>query len=226
MTSHLQNITLFVGNQSAVTRRTMLPVDPDGSIVVSFGYRILLFGHHAPHGWFAVRHDQEILSKAKVVNFVDEYKRVAVLSDNPMASFLEFASQMVWVEAAGGVVECADGDVVLIRRGERWDLPKGHREEGEDFAACAAREAEEETGVKVHSVGELLATTLHAYNLYGKWELKLTTWYHMCAQEKTALVPQREEGIIGAEWVAPADVKRRVKDSFPTIKKVFSSFFK
>ena len=89
----------------------------------------------------------------------------------------------------------------MIRRNERWDLPKGHREMGEEFDLCAAREAEEETGVKVTSVGRLLATTLHSYNFYGKWELKLTAWYHMRG-EASLLVPQQEEGIICAEWIA------------------------
>ena len=140
-------------------------------------------------------------------------------------AFEAFAEQMEWVEAAGGVVENEQGEVIMIRRNERWDLPKGHRELGESFAECAAREAEEETGVKVSEVGELLATTLHAYNIYGHWELKHTAWYAMCGNS-SELLPQREEGIVQALWVARDEITERIKNSFPTIKEVFAAFLK
>ena len=93
------------------------------------------------------------------------------------------------------------------------------------LAECAAREAEEETGVKVTEVGELLATTLHAYNIYGHWELKHTAWYAMCGNS-SELLPQREEGIVQALWVARDEITERIKNSFPTIKEVFAAFLK
>lgn len=206
--------------------RYMLPLEADGSIIISFGERLLHFTRSAGDGWYCVDHlDKESISRAKIVHFLETYKQVAILSSDPMASFLEFAEQFAWVEAAGGVVENESGEVVMIRRNERWDLPKGHREMGEEFEWCAAREAEEETGVKVSKVEELLATTLHSYNFYGKWELKLTAWYHMRGERKE-LTPQQEEGIICAEWIARDEIKEKIKGSFPTIQRVFDAFLK
>ena len=203
--------------------RYMLPVEADGSIIISFGERMLHFTHTAGDGWYCVDHlDKESISRAKIVHFLETYKQVAILSSDPMASFLEFAEQFAWVEAAGGVVENESGEVVMIRRNERWDLPKGHREMGEEFEWCAAREAEEETGVKVSKVEELLATTLHSYNFYGKWELKLTAWYHMRGESST-LTPQQEEGITSAEWIGADRLWDCVNSSFPTIKEVCSA---
>lgn len=121
-------------------------------------------------------------------------------------------------------MESSSGEVVMIHRGERWDLPKGHREQGEDFAACAAREAEEETGVGVQSVGRLLACTIHCYQLFGRWEMKFTAWYAMCAEAKCELHPQLSEGIICAEWVPREQIMEHISDSFPTIKTVFAAF--
>lgn len=38
-------------------------------------------------------------------------------------------------------------EFLLMRHTDRWDLPKGHVEAGEDDIACALRELEEETGI-------------------------------------------------------------------------------
>lgn len=201
-----------------------IPVEADGSIRVWFADRELLFATEPREGYYVVSAEAEVpLARAKVITFLETYNSVEILSPEPQSAFEAFARQMKWVEAAGGVVESDRGDVVMISRNGRWDLPKGHREEGESFAECAAREAEEETGVKVAEVGRLLVTTLHAYNIYGGWELKLTAWYVMRALSRH-LTPQREEGIVRAEWVAPERIEEQIKNSFPTIKKVFSAF--
>lgn len=204
----------------------LLPVEANGDIRVWFATRELLFSAQAPEGYYVVDATEvESISRAKIITFLENYNYVVVLSSQPLRAFEQFARQMKWVEAAGGVVESDGGAVVMIRRNERWDLPKGHREVGESFSQCAAREAEEETGVKVNAVGELLATTLHSYNIYGSWELKLTAWYAMRG-ESESLSPQREEGIVCAEWIPRQEIAQRIKNSFPTIKKVFSAFLK
>lgn len=201
-----------------------IPIEADGSIRVWFAERELLFAAEPREEYYVVSAEAEgPLARAKVITFLETYNSVEILSPEPLAAFEAFARQMKWVEAAGGVVESDRGEVVMISRNGRWDLPKGHREQGESFEECAAREAEEETGVKVAEVGRLLAATLHAYNIYGEWELKLTAWYVMRALSRQ-LTPQREEGIVRAEWVAPDCIEEQIKNSFPTIKKVFSAF--
>ena len=52
-----------------------------------------------------------------------------------------------YVVAAGGVVYSPAGEILMIHRNGRWDLPKGHMESGESTAQCALREVEEECGV-------------------------------------------------------------------------------
>lgn len=201
-----------------------LPEKEDGSIEVYWAERLLLFtSSEVADGYFVLRPAaEEKISRAKIIDFLGNYNKVAIITPNPLRAFEDLASQFVWVEAAGGVVRNEQDEVVMINRNGRWDLPKGHREVGESFPVCAAREAEEETGAKVDSVGRLLCTTLHCYNLYGRWELKHTAWYEMSAAT-TKLIPQSEEGIAKAEWVALDDVAELIKDSFPTIKSVFAS---
>lgn len=41
---------------------------------------------------------------------------------------------------------------LLLRHPKRWDLPKGHCEEGESFLDTAIRETEEETGIAASAI--------------------------------------------------------------------------
>ena len=79
------------------------------------------------------------------------------------------------VKTSCGVI-VGDGERILLghaTRSPRWDIPKGEAEPGEDFAAAAARELHEETGLTV-APGELTALGVHAY-LRGK-NLALFAW--------------------------------------------------
>ena len=211
-------------NNAFFSSVSMLPIEDGQTLRVWFATRELCFACHTIEGYYTlcIASPQDI-SRAKIITFLENYNKVVVLSEEPLRAFECFARQMKCVEAAGGVVQSELGEVVMIRRNERWDLPKGHREKGETMEQCAAREAEEETGVKVERVERLLTTTLHAYNIYGGWELKLTAWYAMEAR-RVELKPQSEEGIVAAEWVAGDDIEQSIKGSFPTIKRVFAAF--
>jgi 8-oxo-dGTP pyrophosphatase MutT (NUDIX family) len=82
---------------------------------------------------------------------------------------------MTAAKTSCGVI-VGDGERVLLghaTRSPRWDIPKGEAEEGEDFAAAAARELLEETGLVV--APEALAPLgVHAYRR-GK-DLALFAW--------------------------------------------------
>ncbi len=79
------------------------------------------------------------------------------------------------VKTSCGVI-VGDGERILLghaTRSPRWDIPKGEAEPGEDFAAAAARELREETGLSV-TPGELTALGILPY-LRGK-DLALFAW--------------------------------------------------
>ncbi len=160
------------------------------------------------------------ISCAKVIKKVETDKFIAIITPNPDATFKSLQSQFKLVFAAGGAVESEDGRLLMIELRNRWDLPKGHIEVGESESIAALREVEEETGVKAEIVGnEPIAVTWHAYNTYGSWELKRTSWWQMKAT-KCGLTPQREEGISNVAWCAREEVEERLKKSYPTIKHV------
>ncbi len=155
-----------------------------------------------------------------MINILEEFERVTILTPNPEAMYRNFASQFTEVVAAGGVVCNDDSRLLMIYRNGRWDLPKGHWEEGETIEECAIREVEEETGVGGISLGDKICETLHAYSMRGRWEIKTTHWYAMRSSDTRELRPQKEEGIERAKWCKREKIAKKLKDSFPTIKSV------
>ena len=190
---------------------------------VYFADKSVAFTTAAPGGeWYAVAAESDGgVSRPKILNFLESHNSVAVVSADPEATFRTFASQFAWVEAAGGVVVDGAGRWLLIHRNGRWDLPKGHLEAGESIETCAAREVEEETGVRGEVVRPL-CWTLHAYWFpkSGRWELKRTHWFELRATEPSALQPQTEEGIERVVWCTPAEAAEHVREAFPTIRRV------
>jgi len=109
------------------------------------------------------------------------------------------------VSAAGGYVACPRPDdvaVLLIHRRGVWDLPKGHRDPGEDLETCAGREVREEVGIDELRVLRPLGTTQHGYPDGDTYAVKTTHWYLMRTPERH-FDPERHEGIrrvAAARW--------------------------
>lgn len=125
------------------------------------------------------------------------------------------------VNAAGGLVSNRRGDYLLIRRNGLWDLPKGHQEPGEDIRTTALREVTEETGIDNLSLKNLICVTDHCYIRDGIWHLKHTWWYDMLYNAPVELVPQREEDITKAAWVAKSSLPPFLTNTYPSIVEVF-----
>lgn len=58
------------------------------------------------------------------------------------------------VDAAGFLLmtRCLPRKILLMQHRDRWDLPKGHAEAGEQILQAALRETEEETGIPANSI--------------------------------------------------------------------------
>jgi len=124
------------------------------------------------------------------------------------------------IEAAGGVVTNPEGGVLLIYRRGKWDLPKGKRDDGESIEDCAEREVIEETGLPELVMGGRICETYHVYAQDGVELLKTTYWYHMDVPKAFGLVPQKEEQILEARWVAEKKIGNYMSQSYDAIKEV------
>ncbi|MCQ2171507.1 MAG: NUDIX domain-containing protein [Bacteroidales bacterium] len=151
----------------------------------------------------------------------ESLNRIYIPTEDVSWMYRRLCAEFKEVDAAGGLVANRRGDFLLINRNGLWDLPKGHREAGEDVAETALREVQEETGVDQLELGSLICITDHCYFRGGIWHLKHTYWYNMLYTNPVDLTPQREEDITKAAWVAKSSLPPFLKNTFPSILEVF-----
>ena len=128
----------------------------------------------------------------------------------------------IMVKAAGGLVHNGEGLRLLMTRNGRADLPKGKVEKGETLAEAALRETEEETGLSHLTLGHLVLKSYHIYDLYGGWHFKQTSWFDMLQTENQQMVPQTEEGITEVVWLPDQEWRKRLENSYATMKEIVS----
>lgn len=151
----------------------------------------------------------------------ESLSRIFIPSSDTEWMYRKICTEFKEVDAAGGLVRNRRGDYLLISRNGLWDLPKGHREAGEDIEVTALREVQEETGIDQIETGGLICVTDHCYFRAGQWHLKHTWWYNMLYTNPIDLTPQREEDITKAAWVARSSLPPFLKDTYPSIMEVF-----
>lgn len=178
----------------------------------------------------AIFEDRPVVSQ--LICFMEQTKELSVVSENEQSAFSYFCRDFIPVTAAGGVVsDSISGNILMIFRNGRWDLPKGKLEVGESIEECAVREVMEETGIDgIKTVGEPFITK-HIYNTYGHWELKTTYWYSMNydesedKREHKNFVPQAIEGITRCEWLSRTKIALLIHGSYAAIKEVLKNSF-
>jgi ADP-ribose pyrophosphatase YjhB (NUDIX family) len=188
-----------------------------------FADHILIFTNRTPDAYHAVYpSDIESFDAQQLIDTLSLRHLVAVVHPDFEQYFQRFATYFTPVTAAGGIVTDAQQRRLMIYRNDRWDLPKGHWEQGESIEECALREVREETGV-VATICRPLCQTLHCYHMKGRWEMKRTHWFEMASTATSILTPQHEEGISNVCWCTTNEVSDHLQHTFPTIRRVFES---
>jgi len=152
-----------------------------------------MYVHHDAFDWERLYNQLKQVKQHAIHNIVHERP------ENALADFTRFFKV---IEAAGGLVKNERGEVLMIYRLGKWDLPKGKMETGESPPNTAMREVEEECGVDQLTLKDMRAfITYHTYEMNDERILKRTYWYRMQSNFAKQLVPQTEEGITKVEWV-------------------------
>jgi ADP-ribose pyrophosphatase YjhB (NUDIX family) len=151
----------------------------------------------------------------------DTLQRIYIPTDDIEGTYSDVCREFLEVNAGGGLVENRRGDFLLINRNSLWDLPKGHQDPGEEISVTALREVQEETGIDKLELKELICITDHCYKRNDIWHLKHTWWYRMLDCKPIDLIPQREEDISKAAWVAKSSLPPFLQNTYPSIVEVF-----
>lgn len=149
---------------------------------------------------------------------------IVFMSDKPTDMLHRFLADFKEIKAAGGLVVNPNGEVLMILRNGRWDLPKGKVEEGEFMRQAAKREVSEECGVKTLDIVSTIRPTFHIYDGKDGRELKTTYWYQMRCSDPENSKPQTSEGITEVKWIPAADLKPYIKDTYHNIKLLLALF--
>lgn len=137
----------------------------------------------------------------------------------------DFFKHFSLIEAAGGIVQNVNKELLFIFRRGKWDLPKGKMEKYESPETCAHREIKEETGVNKLTLKHKIGDTFHVYQEFGKHYLKMSHWYYFICSGKQLLRPQQEEDIMEAKWISTKDIKKPLSNTYSIIKDIISEFF-
>ena len=159
----------------------------------------------------------------EAVEYLEENECVYLIAENIAEAQKEFVSLFTEISAAGGLVKNNKNEVLFILRLNKWDLPKGKIEKGENPSEAALREVEEECGVKDLKITKQLPSTYHTYLLKGKKILKKTYWFEMIANGNTQLKPQIEEHITEVKWMNNEEIKIAMGNTYGSIKDVITA---
>ena len=125
---------------------------------------------------------------------------------------------------AGGLVINKNSEILFIYRKNKWDLPKGKLDEGENLEEAAIREVVEETGldIKKLSINKPLLSTGYKSFVNGKTVNKRAAWFLMNYEgNENNLIPQYDEGIEEVVWVDFSNIEYYLSQSRKYIIPVF-----
>lgn len=158
--------------------------------------------------------DLDLVIRKLITN---ECEEVYLYHPNSSKLLSIFKQRIGCVNAGGGLVVNNNNEILFIERNDKWDLPKGRQEKGEDIETTSLREVAEETGVENLRINQFLQETYHIYKNKGKYNLKVTYWYLMETDYNGALKPQAEEGITQAVWKTTQQAKLAMNNSYSNV---------
>lgn len=149
---------------------------------------------------------------------------IALFSDAPEQLWKDFTALYRCIEAAGGLVENEEGELLMIFRRGWWDLPKGKIDAGESAEAAAVREVAEETGIGGLKLHSLFDTTYHTYrDDKNRRCLKITYWFRL-STHRQPLLPQAEEDIEQAVWVGREELLAAPRRLYASLQDLLASY--
>ena len=135
------------------------------------------------------------------------------------------------LEAAGFIlmVRSPQPQFLLMKHPDRWDLPKGHAEAGEDSLQTALRETEEETGIASASIQvDPTFRFVTEYRVVGKKRGtydKRVTYFLGFLKDKPSINTSEHPDFRWWDWPPPGPIQEKTIDPLlAELAKHFSKF--
>lgn len=171
---------------------------------------------------------------ANIKNFADFITRFENDTNNLQTTIIhqdvgflytELIKHFKVIYAAGGIVKNNNNQLLIIKRHQKWDLPKGKQEENENIENCAIREVQEECGLQYIELQKLLTKTYHTYRRNDKRILKITYWYSMLNTKNEKTNPQIIENITEVKWIEKTDLQNIITNTYKSLIDIFNKAF-
>ena len=177
---------------------------------------------------FLIIDESEITSFIKLILKIkseDKITKIFIITSNTHNYFKKIRIETKLIKAGGGMVLDADNHLLMIKRNNWWDLPKGKAEKGETIRQTALREVEEECGISGLKIIKKLSPTYHIYFEKKDWILKKSTWFQMFTDDKTNPIPQEKENITDVIWLTKGEVIKRLPQTYSNIKDIIEGYY-
>lgn len=156
---------------------------------------------------------------------VDKITKIFILTLNSHNLFNRLLNETKLIKAGGGMVLNTHNQLLMMKRNNKWDMPKGKAEKGENIRQTAIREVEEECGITGLKIIKKLSLTYHIYFEKERWILKKSSWYQMFTDDTTTPVPQLNENITEVVWLSKEEVEQRLPDAYSNIKDIVVKYY-
>ena len=174
--------------------------------------------------FFPVSRKKTLKLMMEEFEFNTELKKIIIISNEVKNLKKKFDSIYTPVDAAGGLVMNAQGQLLVIYRNGKWDLPKGHVEPEENIEQCALREVSEECGITGMNIEKFISQTYHIYEIHGLPVQKRTNWFFMTYEGYETPTPQQSESISQVRWVDKTDIPEILANTYPSLYELFSYY--
>ncbi|NNF01421.1 MAG: NUDIX domain-containing protein [Bacteroidia bacterium] len=162
--------------------------------------------------------DSELSLAIKYLSTNDINEPLSIYSQDLDLLWKKFKAKFKYIEAAGGIVSNKKGQILLIYRNNKWDLPKGKLDKGETPEDAAIREVIEECGIEKLEIESFAECSYHIFTTTKNTVLKKTWWYNMNYYGNKKGTPQEEENIQKVKWFKGSELKKPLKKTYPIIK--------
>jgi len=175
--------------------------------------------------YYAEAHDSyAIINNVNKFITNEDFKNFVLINWAPRSVLKIIRSHFKLIKAAGGLVINENGDLLMIYRKGKWDLPKGKLDAAEDVEDAAIREVVEETGIEDVTIKKTMMKSFHFFIENNATFIKETHWYLMSGNSKSKLKPQSDEGIYEVRWCNKSQIAENLKNSYRNIIELIGQY--